>query len=479
MLYLSIITASVIAIMICINNSNRRRILKEKYNLSVITTLAMLCTAISGCGDSGQNTSSTNDTEQREAEKFDSAQYNPDYYNGIQNRASKNTQWLSRYDWFTNNRPIADISGTHTFFSGETVTLDGSGSYDEDGDELIFYWRQTQGPQIALDNRYGDTLTFIVPEVSEPTQFDFFLIVYDGMLADLAGFSLQVSPVSENTPPSITQRYPLPDQTDVATDTEISVTFNEAISENSIDATSLILSNSGSLIPGNVSYDDVSHSITFSPNAELDEGTKYIVTLGDNILDVAGNLVPSESWEFVTTGGNDSADDGADDNPDDVDDNPDDNATYNLGPTTQQTIDECMDEADKQMLTLVNNARAQTRSCGSMSYQAAPAVGWNCRLESAAYGHSVSMAENNYFSHTGRDGSNPGDRISAAGYDWTTYGENIAAGYSDAETVMDGWLTSAGHCANLMNSSFKDIGVGVANGNGSYGIYWTQVFAAQ
>jgi uncharacterized protein YkwD len=460
--------------MICINNTNRRRTLKEKYNYAVITTVAMLCTAISGCGEPEQNTSSTNDTEQREAEKHYSAQYSPDYYNGSQNRASIKTQWSS------NNRPIADISGTHTFFSGETVTLDGSGSYDEDGDELIFFWRQTQGPQIALDNRYGDTLTFIAPEVAEPTQFDFILIVYDGMLADLAGFSLQVSPVSENTPPSITHRYPLPDQTDVATDTEVSVTFNEAISESSIDASSLILTDSSSLIPGNVSYDDASHSIIFSPNTELDEGTRYIVTLGDNILDVAGNLVPSESWAFLTTGGNDSADDGADENPDDdTDDNPENNSTYNLGPTTQQTIDECMDEADKQMLTLVNNARAQTRSCGGMSYQAAPALAWNCRLESAAYGHSVSMAENNYFSHTGLDGSNPGDRISAAGYDWTTYGENIAAGYSDAETVMDGWLTSEGHCANLMNSSFMDIGVGVATGNGSYGIYWTQVFAAQ
>jgi uncharacterized protein YkwD len=186
--------------------------------------------------------------------------------------------------------------------------------------------------------------------------------------------------------------------------------------------------------------------------------------LGDGIQDIAGNPVPFESWEFVTA-------DGAD--------NTDDDPTYNLGPTTQQTIDKCMDDADKQMLTLVNNARAQTRSCGTMSYQAAPAVAWNCQLENAAYGHSASMAENNYFSHTGQDGSSPGDRISAAGYDWRTYGENIAAGYRDAETVMDGWLTSAGHCANIMNSSFEDIGVGVANGNGSYGIYWTQVFAAQ
>jgi uncharacterized protein YkwD len=90
------------------------------------------------------------------------------------------------------------------------------------------------------------------------------------------------------------------------------------------------------------------------------------------------------------------------------------------------------------------------------------------------------MAENNYFDHTGIDGSSPGDRISAAGYNWKTYGENIAAGYSDAKTVMEGWLTSAGHCSNLMNTDFKDVGVGVVDGGSdTYGIYWTQNFGAQ
>ncbi|MEJ2620559.1 MAG: CAP domain-containing protein, partial [Candidatus Thiodiazotropha sp.] len=183
-------------------------------------------------------------------------------------------------------------------------------------------------------------------------------------------------------------------------------------------------------------------------------------------------------------GSDDKPDDGSDDKPDDgSDDNPDDgyndNSNYNLGDTTQQTIDACMDEADKQMLTLVNNARAQTRSCGTESFQAAPALAWNCQIENAATAHSRSMADNNYFNHTGQDGSSPGDRISAAGYSWRTYGENIAAGYQSAESVMEGWLNSPGHCSNLMNSRFKDIGVGVVNGSGTYGIYWTQDFAAQ
>jgi uncharacterized protein YkwD len=471
--------------------------MKEKFNFPLIASIAMLCSATSGCGDdSEKNSSSTNDTEQREAAQYNSSvQYNTEHSDDSGDSVSKKKFKSPMYNGHSNNRPIADISSTHTFFSGETVTLDGSGSHDEEGEELKYFWRQAKGPKILLDDCFSDTLTFVAPDVTEPTQFVFNLIVYDGMYADLTGFSLQVSPLADNTPPTITQRYPEAGQNGVPTKTEVSTTFNEALSEATVDETSLTLTQSGTLVPGHVSYDDVSHSIVFTPINELDESAQYTVTLSEGIQDVAGNPVPSESWEFLTAGGDDKPDDGdensddgaddepgdsTDDTPDNGDDqNPGDNASYNLGPTTQQIIDECMDEADKQMLTLVNNARAQSRSCGTESYQTAPALAWNCRLESAAYGHSVSMAENNYFSHTGQDGSSPGDRITAAGYDWRTYGENIAAGYRDAETVMEGWLTSPGHCANLMNASFEDIGVAVVNGSGSYGIYWTQDFAAQ
>lgn len=482
--------------------------MNEKYNLPLITTVAVLSSVISGCGDSESSTSSTNATEQRAAENYNVSQYDTEFFGQGMDRNSKRRFSIPNDDKVSNTRPVAEISGAHTYLAGETVVLDGSGSYDEDGDELRYFWRQLNGPMIEPDNRYDDTLTFVAPQVSEPTKFNFSLIVYDGMFADLTGFSLQVSPITDDTAPSITHRYPRPDQTHVPTHTEISVTFNEALSEISVNADSLILDNSGSLVTGNVSYDDVTHSIIFSPTSALDEGTQYTVNLGEGIRDTGGNTVLPEHWAFVTTPGAGSTEDSADDKPDQgndntseggtddmpdngsdnrnddgTDDNPTDGSTsntgYNLGSTTQQTIDACMDEADKLMLTLVNNARAQTRSCGTMSYQAAPALAWNCQLENAAYGHSLSMAENDYFSHTGNDGSDPGDRISAAGYDWVTYGENIAAGYRDAESVMDGWLTSAGHCANLMNSSFKDIGVGVAEGSGTYGSYWTQDFAAQ
>jgi uncharacterized protein YkwD len=137
-----------------------------------------------------------------------------------------------------------------------------------------------------------------------------------------------------------------------------------------------------------------------------------------------------------------------------------------------------MSTSDKVMLTLVNNARGEPRSCGTTDYPAVSSVAWNCTLEQAAQGHSTSMAENDFFSHTGLDDSSPGDRISAAGYTWRTYGENIAAGFTDEESVMIGWLESPGHCANIMNANFTELGVAIdENPSSRYRIYWTQEFA--
>jgi uncharacterized protein YkwD len=511
------------------DNNLGEELMTKKYNLPLMTTVAMICIAVSGCGsDSESNTSSTNDIEQRAAAKYSNSQNESGYSDENNKTASKQKHKRPRDNWRSNNRPIADITGKHTFLSGETITLDGTGSYDEDGDSFQYFWGQANGPKIVLDNRLDDTLTFIAPQVTEPTQFVFYLIIFDGKFADLSGFSLQVSPVVDNTPPSILHHYPASKQANTPTKTEVSVTFNEALSESSINDSSLVLIHGDSRVPGNVSYDDISHTLVFSPNMALQGNTQYRVTLKEGVQDIAGNLTPSESWQFVTAPNKDDSDDNVNDKPndnadnkpdsgtdstpddntdskpdsgtdstpnddtdnkpdsninstpnDDTSDQPNDNQNFNLGATTQDTINKCMNDADKQMLTLVNNARAQTRSCGTESYQAAAALSWNCRLESAAHAHSASMAKNNYFSHTGKDGSSPGDRISNAGYAWMTYGENIAAGYRDAESVMDGWLTSPGHCANLMNPKFKDIGVGIVNGSGSYGIYWTQDFAAQ
>ncbi|MFG3009695.1 CAP domain-containing protein [Streptomyces cinerochromogenes] len=116
-----------------------------------------------------------------------------------------------------------------------------------------------------------------------------------------------------------------------------------------------------------------------------------------------------------------------------------------------------------EILQLVNAERAKA-GCQALTI--------NPALTKAAQAHSEDMASHQNMSHTGSDGSNPGDRITAAGYTWSSYGENVAYGYSTAEQVMAGWMTSPGHRANILNCGFKEIGVGLAQP----GSYWTQDF---
>lgn len=127
-----------------------------------------------------------------------------------------------------------------------------------------------------------------------------------------------------------------------------------------------------------------------------------------------------------------------------------------------------------QVVTLTNDFRRQN---------GLPALTLNNKLSAAAQTHSQNMAVQDFFSHTGKDGSTPSNRISAAGYNWSTAAENIAAGYSTANDVVQGWINSPGHRANLLNANLKDIGVGyyyLANDTGSqnWNYYWTQDFGA-
>ncbi|WPN32707.1 CAP domain-containing protein [Pseudomonas sp. P5_109] len=134
----------------------------------------------------------------------------------------------------------------------------------------------------------------------------------------------------------------------------------------------------------------------------------------------------------------------------------------------------------QKLLTELNTARTRPRQCGAQSFAAAPALAWNATLASAAEGNSRSMANNNYFDHKDRDGRTPGDRAELAGYNFQQIGENIAAGQDTAHKVVEGWLTSPGHCANLMNPQFRELGAAYATDPKSdAGIYWTAMFGAQ
>jgi len=102
-------------------------------------------------------------------------------------------------------------------------------------------------------------------------------------------------------------------------------------------------------------------------------------------------------------------------------------------------------------------------------------------LEKAADKHSQDMANLDFFSHTGKDDTQPWDRTDAAGYESKTVGENIAVGYRTPQQVVDGWINSPGHRANMLNPAYNEIGIGYYflekdTGSVNYNSYWTQVF---
>jgi uncharacterized protein YkwD len=135
-------------------------------------------------------------------------------------------------------------------------------------------------------------------------------------------------------------------------------------------------------------------------------------------------------------------------------------------------------EVTQRVLELANEARARPRRCGSKSFAAVPPLTLSSRLTRAAMDHSKDMAKHSEFEHEGTDGSTPPERATRAGYLWRTVGENIAAGATSAEEVMQGWLASPGHCENLMDARFTETGIGyVVDARSKSGVYWTQMFA--
>ena len=86
----------------------------------------------------------------------------------------------------------------------------------------------------------------------------------------------------------------------------------------------------------------------------------------------------------------------------------------------------------------------------------------NSTLAAAAQRHAEDQASVDVMSHTGTDGSNPGTRIQRSGYPVCAWGENVAAGYGSATSVMGGWMASPGHRENILNPTFVDVGIGLA-----------------
>ncbi len=132
-----------------------------------------------------------------------------------------------------------------------------------------------------------------------------------------------------------------------------------------------------------------------------------------------------------------------------------------------------------EMLAQLNRVRSVARNCGDQRFEATSPLTFSCSIHPAAQRHSIDMATNNFFSHTGSDGLRVSHRVSATGYEWGVVGENIAAGFDSVGEVMDGWLASEGHCRNIMDSRFTIFAVSrVFTSSADYPDYWTQVFAS-
>ncbi len=134
--------------------------------------------------------------------------------------------------------------------------------------------------------------------------------------------------------------------------------------------------------------------------------------------------------------------------------------------------------AGREVLRLTNQARAAARRCGDEPFEPAPPLGWADRLASAAHAHSRALARENRFAHRGSDGSQVSERAGRAGYAWRAIGENIAAGQGSARSVVNAWLASPGHCANIMNPRYSEMGAAhVVEPSHDSAIVWTQVLA--
>jgi uncharacterized protein YkwD len=132
---------------------------------------------------------------------------------------------------------------------------------------------------------------------------------------------------------------------------------------------------------------------------------------------------------------------------------------------------------EAEVVDLVNQARAQGATCGTQSFGAANSLVMEARLRCAARVHSLDMATRGFFDHDNPDGESPFDRMARAGYSFFAAGENIAAGQTTPQQVVEGWLQSPGHCRNIMSPDFTEIGVGyVTAPAGMLPHYWTQVF---
>jgi uncharacterized protein YkwD len=129
-------------------------------------------------------------------------------------------------------------------------------------------------------------------------------------------------------------------------------------------------------------------------------------------------------------------------------------------------------------LQLVNEVRARGTRCGSRTFAPVAPITLSGTLGGVASGHASDMAMHDYFQHEDLAGNSPADRVRAVGYRERLVGENIAYGPESVEEVVQGWLDSPGHCENIMDPRFAEMGIAYAAGRSARrGLFWVQVLA--
>jgi uncharacterized protein YkwD len=137
-----------------------------------------------------------------------------------------------------------------------------------------------------------------------------------------------------------------------------------------------------------------------------------------------------------------------------------------------------------EVLDETNYRRSLGADCGTEGvWPSAGPLTMNANLRYAARIHTDWMASVDDLSHDspgGPIGDDLSERVDASGYNWVAIAENIAAGYSSPQDVLDGWMSSDGHCRNIMNSNYDEIGIGyVYDSSTTYDHWWTQDFGRQ
>lgn len=251
---------------------------------------------------------------------------------------------------------------------------------------------------------------------------------------------------------NVVAAFPGPGEPQVALVSPISVQFDAQLIQGLDLENAITVSLNESTAAGSITLQEPD-TLVFRPANLWQPSSVYTIAVDPALMSADGlEITENIHWQFIT-----------------VDD---------VYTTPQSVIDECMSDLDIEMLAAVNNARAEARLCGENQRPAVEKLQWSCLLQEAAIAHSDDMSTQDFFDHTGSDGSDVGDRITRTGYVWSHAGENLAAGQRTVTTVMQGLLDSPKHCDNIMSDFYTEFGFGFrVNSNTFYTRYWTQNFA--